>query len=787
MNVCLPKFGSADRALRSVVFIPALVVCLLGCALLPGLALASPARFDGETATWRASDAAAGGALLSARGEVVYRTENPVHAVRSIEPFATGLQLVLWDEETTPGLRTPHYAVFEGSDLLGRVRATDYAVELSDARFEPLTQGAPAFPTTLQARGDNRLFFVQTAVTPLPALQDAIREAGGTVHRYLSHHTMIVEMAPAARNSIAGLSFVRWMAPYHAGHRLDPAIRTRLVDGSLAAEEAGQRYSIMLFERGDQRQQALAETIRAAGGHINILTDKGLRIEATLDAQQLLGVLHDNRVQYVDAWGGPAETDMDQVREVAGADYVETVGGFTGAGVNGEVLDSELRLTHQEWAGLAPIVHSTTANGATPHGTSVASNTFASGTNPAARGIIPDGQPIFFVADEVSHFGGPTSRYTIYEELRDPAGPYRAVFQTSSVGNARTLSYTTLSAEIDDALFLNQVLSTQSQSNAGNQMSRPQAWAKNMVSIGGVRRRGTLTRTDDSWSIPGSGGASIGPAEDGRIKPDLSLFYDSVFSATRTNDTAYTSISGTSFSTPQTAGFFGLLFQMWHEGVWNGHGGAATVFDSRPHMMTAKALMIHHAYRYDWNSGGNNADLDRFKQGWGTADARNLYDTAGETLIIDETEVLAPLGTYTMTVTMDGTEPELKATMAYLDPMGTVGAAVHRVNDLTLRVTSPSNMVYWGNNGLTADNFSTSGGTSNEIDTVENVFVLNPEAGDWTIEVLADEVVADTHAETPAIDADFALVISPVAGGNSSIFSDGFESGDTSVWSHTVN
>ena len=45
--------------------------------------------------------------------------------------------------------------------------------------------------------------------------------------------------------------------------------------------------------------------------------------------------------------------------------------------------------------------------------------------------------------------------------------------------------------------------------------------------------------------------------------------------------------------------------------------------------------------------------------------------------------------------------------------------------------------------------------------TVENVFVENPEAGQWTITVSADEINADGHVETSGTtDADFALVVS---------------------------
>ena len=45
------------------------------------------------------------------------------------------------------------------------------------------------------------------------------------------------------------------------------------------------------------------------------------------------------------------------------------------------------------------------------------------------------------------------------------------------------------------------------------------------------------------------------------------------------------------------------------------------------------------------------------------------------------------------------------------------------------------------------------------MDTVENVFVGLAEAGRWTIEVLGDEIVQDSHTETAALDADYALVV----------------------------
>ena len=335
------------------------------------------------------------------------------------------------------------------------------------------------------------------------------------------------------------------------------------------------------------------------------------------------------------------------------------------------------------------------------------------------------------------------------------------VFQTASVGSSLTTEYTTISAEVDDYLFLYPLLSTQCQGNTCNPASRPQAWAKNIVSVGGIYHQGTADRCDDHWNDP-EGCGSTGPAADGRIKPDLAFFFDGIRAAAPASDTAYTEFGGTSAATAMTAGHFGLLFQMWHEGVWPGHGGGTDVFDSRPQMATAKALMINMAYRYSWTSPGGCAysDVDRFVQGWGTADVRRLYERAPVTSIVDETYALAPQETKLYRVLVEPRQSELNVTLVYTDPMGTVGADYARINDLSLQVIPPSGTAYWGNYGLEAGNVSVPGGNSDTVNTVENVFIPAPQAGTWTVAVIGDEIVEDAHLETPELDADYALVVS---------------------------
>jgi fibronectin type 3 domain-containing protein len=368
--------------------------------------------------------------------------------------------------------------------------------------------------------------------------------------------------------------------------------------------------------------------------------------------------------------------------------------------------------------------------------------------------MLPDAeQPIF------SSYSYMSDRYAHTQELVNPSGSYRAVFQTNSWGNTRTYYYTTISAEMDEIIFDLDILISQSQSNAGNQDSRPQAWAKNILSVGGVRHYNTLDRGDDCWCTS----ASIGPAEDGRVKPDVWHFYDYTLAPYYTSDTSYTEFGGTSGATPITAGHMGLIFQMWADGVFAGGPGLGRdVFNYRPHAATAKALLIHSAYQYPFT--GTTHDKTRMHQGWGMADVQNLHDMAQAhswnfPVLIDESAVITPLETHTYNVNVTGSDP-LKATLVYADPPGVPGAGVNRINDLSLKVTSPSAVIYWGNNGLDVGVWSTSGGSSNTIDTVENVFIETPEVGSWTIQVLADEVVQDGHVETPALDADYALVVS---------------------------
>jgi hypothetical protein len=182
-----------------------------------------------------------------------------------------------------------------------------------------------------------------------------------------------------------------------------------------------------------------------------------------------------------------------------------------------------------------------------------------------------------------------------------------------------------------------------------------------------------------------------------------------------------------------------------------------TVFERQPHAQTIKALMINNAQQYPFT--GTSSDLTRVHQGWGRPSAKVAKERAARSTVIDENLVLGLNETASFEVKVLEEETELKITMAYADPPGTTSSTLHRINDVDLRVTSPSSTLYHGNNGLDAGNYSTPGGSPNGVDTVENVFVESPEAGTWLVEVEAVEINQDAFLDTGEDDLTFALVV----------------------------
>lgn len=621
-------------------------------------------------------------------------------------------------------------------------------LRLDYAHFDPRVEVPEPFPT-LRADQDVQLWIVQFDGAPTEAGRQALRDAGAEVFGYLPDTAHVVRMDAATATAVTSVAGIRWVGAYEPAYRLEPLLRVELREGEL---DTSRRYNIVVVDRANDKP-ALAAAIRALGGVVDHEQPGSILFQATLTGAQLQKVARLDQVLWIDRWS-PPELDMDNARNQGGGNYVETFGGFTGAGVIGHVYEG-VDAAHYDFTNTPTAIGSCAS--AQTHGHATAGIVYGNGGSASqARGMAPDAS---FFYTNYSCVNAGTSRFQVVQDL---VTLHDVMLTTASWGDARTTQYTSVSADSDDIVFAHDITWTQSQSNSSNQDSRPQAWAKNVFSVGGVAHRNNDDRSDDSWA---AGGGSTGPAADGRIKPEIAAYYDNIWTSDRLGSAGYSSgdstqtFGGTSGATPIVSGHNALVIQMYTDGLFGpvrNPGGSR--FSNKPHFTTVKALMVANARQYEFNAG--STDNRREHVGFGFPDLRTMFNNAARMMVVDETDLLSQGQTNSYNVTVLPGDPELKIAMNYADPAANPAASLTRINDLDLRVVAPDGTIYHGNNGLWTGNASTSGGSANGIDTLECVMLTDPMPGTWVVEVSAPLVAQDSHVETPAVDADYALVVS---------------------------
>jgi hypothetical protein len=623
-------------------------------------------------------------------------------------------------------------------------RETRNELELRYGRFDPTEEG-PVVPEKLRAQPSNRLFVVQYHTQGLEDYRDVLRELGAEVHLFLAHNANVVELEPSRLATVRALPFVRAVRPFHPAYKLEE----ELLQSVMAASTGPVRVNLLVMARGDDAR--VAAWIEAQGGSVFERSSQARFLSAELGHELLAELASLDEVQWIERWG-PRVMNLDLAREFHGANHVEALHGLTGTGVRVEVMDLGFDLTHPDLQN--HMRHGSISPGA--HGTCTAGILTGDGIgDPNARGMAPNS---FLVVAETDIFG---SRYEHTAELVDPSGPYQCVLQSNSWSSSpETDAYNSIAAQLDTILFdFPKISILHAMGNTGNQVCSRETWSKNVISVGGIFHRNTLITADDDWDQ----GASIGPARDGRVKPDIVSFYDMVRCTDVVGNGGYSSgdyysaFSGTSAATPLVAGSLALIYEMWHLGLFGNPHAGATPFENAPFNTTAKALLLNSATQYAFS--GTVHDMTRTHQGWGRPDLEKLANSLGRMVVVDEATVLTNLSSRYYGLEVLPGETELHATLVYRDPSGTTTAGLHRINDLDLTLTSPSNVVYHGNFGLDIGTTSLSGGNADPLNTVEHVILPAPESGLWVLTVTATELNEDNHVETPELDADYALVV----------------------------
>lgn len=252
------------------------------------------------------------------------------------------------------------------------------------------------------------------------------------------------------------------------------------------------------------------------------------------------------------------------------------------------------------------------------------------------------------------------------------------------------------------------------------------ALAKNVVTIGAVNDAVTSGARDPAKATMTSF-SCWGPADDGRIKPDLVANGAYLYSTTAAGDASYATMSGTSMAAPNATGTAQQLLEL-HGRLFPGQYLRAS---------TLKGLLIHTAD----DLGAPGPD---YVNGWGLINglaAANLLaamQTNPAVPRLIEQQLTTSVTTRSHPFAWDGVSP-IRVTLCWTDPAG-AATTVHDsrtprlVNNLNLRVTGPAGSVHcpWVMPFIgtwTAASMSAPAATgTNNTDNVEQVQLAAPPA-----------------------------------------------------------
>lgn len=340
-----------------------------------------------------------------------------------------------------------------------------------------------------------------------------------------------------------------------------------------------------------------------------------------------------DEVEWIEAGPEPRLYDNDDTRPFINVDAVQDpqldpmgnlvlVGGFpnyqglTGTGITVGIDDSGIDAGHPDLNVVATINPSVPAGS---HGTHVAGIAAASG----------------FQSNQNNVVGNPNGGTPF--QWRGMA-PEAGLVDSSNLINAANLLNAIQNSSLDVANHSHMV-GIDGNYNAGNRtvdqeirggtssggttlLRRPQVYSAgnagaNNRAVQGGRQRGYFSLNKQlkngiivgNWDArPGinrlSQGSSMGPAHDGRIKPDVvapgtlitstgTMGDGACYNAPTNNSNGYAGCSGTSMSAPAVSGILALLLQGWQDTYSTPSG--TTIDDSAPFPSTLRALVIHTA------------------------------------------------------------------------------------------------------------------------------------------------------------------------------------------------
>ncbi|GMQ60658.1 hypothetical protein AN1V17_50590 [Vallitalea sediminicola] len=594
-------------------------------------------------------------------------------------------------------------------------------------------------------------------------MKNDITKLGAELIEYIPDFAFLSRIKSSTISDVSLLPYINKIVRYQPEYKINPVFKnkkrvTRSIDVEELAEE---EISVRIFTFDDS--SILDGYIKEFGATKIDSTEKEVIVKLNPSSIEKFANL--NSVKYIEP---VVEYELfnDKARDFMGVNSINNLG-HNGAGQVVAVCDTGIDTgvnnsgMHLDFQGridsIFPLGRAT-ADDVHGHGTHVAGSVLGDGTksNGQIKGIAPQAHLVFqSVLDSNGGLGGlPNDLNDLFQQAKN-AG---ANIHTNSWGAAVGGQYTGSSQDVDEYVWNNKDMiilfaagndGDGSNGTAYNTIGAP-GTAKNCITVGATENnRPNMPNT--RWGNIGDNPNEIAPfssrgnCDDGRIKPDIvapgtwilstksSVAPTSNFWADYNNYYAY--MGGTSMSTPLTAGAVAAA-RGYMQNVWNHTPSAALI----------KAAVINGGT--DLSFGFPSKD-----QGWGRV---NLADSLKnkEYEYSDQVYNLATGGTQNFTYAIESTSTPLTISLVWSDYPGSTAASKALVNDLDVKVTSPSGTIYYGNDFSQPYNSN-----YDRINNVENIYINSPETGNYSVEVKGYNVPQGPQSFALFSSADFGTAV----------------------------
>ncbi|MEO1263926.1 MAG: S8 family serine peptidase [Bacteroidota bacterium] len=396
--------------------------------------------------------------------------------------------------------------------------------------------------------------------------------------------------------------------------------------------------------------------------------------------------------------------------------YFSSGRNYDGSGINVLCRDDGLVGPHIDFKGR--INNEFVENPSSPggsHGDGVSGIMAGAGNlNPRNKGMAPGAN--LYVIDYESDFLDETMQLHINEDV---------LITNSSYSNGCNTGYTLVTETIDQQLFeypkLMHVFSAGNSNQldcgygAGNQwgnITGGHKQAKNCITVANLNADGSLAEA-----------SSRGPAHDGRIKPDIAAFGEGQISTD--GDNTYQTFGGTSAAAPGVAGVLAQLQQ---------------AYKSLNNEIPADAALLKAAILNSADDLGNPGP--DFKYGWGKINALRAVKIIEENNYLKSSVI--PLENKINELFIPANIIEARVMLYWHDQEAANVSLKALINNLDLKVIDPLGNEFfpWTLNPVADPNILDQPATFgiDDLNNMEQVFLKNPMAGNYKIEVSGKEM-----------------------------------------------